>query len=178
MTLRRLYSSELIHERIATLGAQISIDYADKNPLLVGVLKGCTVFMGHLLVQITCDVEMDFVTLRSYGAGTESRELELLKDLDRSVEGRHLLIVEDIIDTGKTVAFLKKHLQEKGAASVEVVTFVDKELRRKENVLKPAYVGFNYSEGPFLVGFGFDLNERYRNLPEVYQWLNDDASDE
>lgn len=173
MSLQLLYPAPLIHERIATVAAEISKDYAGRTPLLIGVLKGCVVFMSHLLVNITGEVEIDFVTLQSYGAGTHSGTLTLLKDVGQDLHGREVLVVEDIIDTGKTVAFLKKHLLDKGAAQVEVVAFVNKTTRRTEEVPRPKYVCFDYAEAPFVVGFGFDLNERYRNLPEVYQWHED-----
>jgi hypoxanthine phosphoribosyltransferase len=172
--MKLLYSQDQIHERIFAVAEEISRDYAGKDLLLVGVLKGCTIFMSHLLVKLKGAPEIDFMTVSSYSGGTESGELQLKKDLDGPVEGRHVLIVEDIVDTGKTVQFVREYLMDKGAASVEVVTFVDKEARREFNVLKPKYICFEYEGEPFVIGFGFDYMERYRNLPEVYQLEEED----
>lgn len=165
--MKLLYTSEQIQQRIAELARKISKDYEGQSVLLVGVLKGCTVFMAHLLVQLQGDFEIDFLTVSSYRTQTQSGDLNLEKDLSRPIEGKTILIIEDIIDTGKTVSFVKNHLLGKGAASVEVVTFVDKETAT--NVLEPKYVAFKYTQPEFLVGFGFDLAEKYRNLPNVYQ---------
>lgn len=164
-----LYTASQIDQEITNVAAQISEDYQGKKPLLVGVLKGCTVFMAHLLVRLTCDPEIDFMTVSSYSKGTESGDLQLKKDLDCPVADRHVLIVEDIIDTGKTVHFVREYLMEKGAASVEVVAFVDKEQRRAQSGMEPKYTCFKYDGDPFVIGFGFDYMERYRNLPAVYQ---------
>lgn len=162
-----LYSSTQIHTRIAELAEQISKDYQGQSVLLMGVLKGCTIFMSHLLVQLKGDFEIDFLTVSSYGAGTESGELQIKTLPSRSVEAKTVLLVEDIVDSGKTVRFVQELLLKQGAKSVEVVTLIDKET--ESNVLVPKYVGFTYKEAPFVVGFGFDLNEKFRNLPEVYQ---------
>ncbi len=161
------YSSHQIHQRITELAKQISRDYEGQSVTLVGVLKGAMVFMSHLLVKLEGDFEIDTLTVSSYGSGTQSGELKLQNDLSRPVKGKTVLLVEDIIDSGKTLAFVQKKLMDEGAKSVEIVVFVDKE--SKENKLEPKYFGFKYKDTPFLVGFGFDLNEKYRNLPEVYQ---------
>ena len=165
--MKLLYTSQQIQERITQLAQQISKDYEGQSVLVLGVLKGCAIFMSHLLVQLKGDYEIDFMAVSSYGAGTSSGELQTQKEPSSSVAGKAVLLVEDIIDSGKTVRFVKNYLLEKGAASVEVVTFVDKET--KTNVIEPKYVGFHYTEPNFLVGFGFDLAEKMRNLPDVYQ---------
>ncbi len=165
--MKLLYTSQQIHSRIAELGEQISKDHEGQSILLIGVLKGCALFMSHLLVQLKGDYEIDFLTVSSYGSGTTSGELTLQKEPSSTVKGKTVLLVEDIIDSGKTVSFVKNYLLKKGAASVEVVTFVDKET--ETNVIQPKYLGFRYTDPNFLVGFGFDLNEKMRNLPDVYQ---------
>jgi len=165
--MKLLYTSAQIHTRIAELGEQISKDYEAQSVLVLGVLKGCAIFISHLLVQLKGDFEIDFMAVSSYGSGTASGEIQLQKEPSSSVAGKTVLLVEDIVDSGKTVSFVKNYLLKKGAASVEIVTFVDKET--ETNVLNPKYVGFKYNDPAFLVGFGFDLAEKYRNLPEVYQ---------
>lgn len=169
MTLKPLYERKEIDERIAEIAKEVSKDYEGKEVLLVGVLKGCVVFLGQLLPLLEGDFAIDFMTVSSYGAGTESGDLRLVKDLDTPVNGRHVLMVEDIIDTGKTVAFVKEYLLDKGAASVETVTFVEKKTRRHMEGVDPKYFCFEYDSEEFLVGFGFDIGEKQRNLPGVYQ---------
>lgn len=164
--MKLLYTSAQIHERIAQLAEQISKDYEGQSVLILGVLKGAMIFLSHLLVQLKGDFEINTLTVSSY-EGTESKELQLKSEPSCPIEGRTILLVEDIIDSGKTLSFLKNYLLERGAASVEIATFVDKET--KTNVLDPKYVGFRYAAPEFLVGFGFDLDEKLRNLPDVYQ---------
>lgn len=167
--MKLLIDKETIFKRIEEIGKEISKDYEEKDVLCVGILKGCTVFMAHLLVNITGNAAIDFMTVSSYRRGTESEDLHLLKDLDSPVEGKNVLLVEDIIDTGKTVHFVKDYLYHKGAASVEIVSFVDRKTRRRFEGVKPKYACFQYDDDPFLIGFGFDFGEKYRNLPAVYQ---------
>ncbi|MBD3328236.1 hypoxanthine phosphoribosyltransferase [Candidatus Peregrinibacteria bacterium] len=164
-----LFTREQIEKRIKELGEQISADYINREILAIGLLKGCTVFMSHLLLHIDADIEIDFMTISSYKHGTKSNEFKFVQDLDTNVNGKHILIVEDIIDTGKTMAFTQDLLKQRGAASVETVVFVDKKSRRTHEIAEPKYVGFNYDEEPFIVGFGFDLSGKYRNLPHVYK---------
>lgn len=166
--MKLLYSHEEIMEKVREVGAQIGKDYKGKNPLCIGVLKGCTIFMSHLLVNVPTPVEIDFMTVSSYKHGSESGELKLIQDLDTVSADRHILIIEDIIDTGKTLDFLHRYFATKKVKSVEVVTFVNKKNRRKKNIPKPKYVCFDCDQEPFLIGFGFDYKERYRNLPNVY----------
>jgi hypoxanthine phosphoribosyltransferase len=167
--MKLLYSNEEIMQKIDEIAEQISKDYRRKRPLLVGVLKGCTIFMSHLLVRLQGDYQIDFMTVSSYKHGTDSGELKMIQDIDTPVKGRDVIIVEDIIDSGKTLTFVRNYLETMGAKSVEVVTFVDKTHRRKYKVPKAKYICFEYKEEPFLLGFGFDCKERFRNLPEVYK---------
>lgn len=172
--MKLLYTSQQIHSRITQLAEQISKDHEGQSVLILGVLKGCAIFMSHLMVQLKGDFEMDFLAVSSYGSGTTSGELTLQKEPSNSVTGKTILLVEDIIDSGKTVSFVREYLLKKGAVSVEVVTFVDKET--ETNVIEPKYVGFKYVEPNFLVGFGFDLAEKMRNLPDVYQLESSDLN--
>ena len=167
--MKPLYTLPEIHAKIAAIGAEISVDYVGKHPLLIGVLKGATVFMAHLLVHIYIDCEIDFMTVSSYKHRTESGELKLVQDLDTNISGRHVILVEDIFDTGKTADFVIKYLKSRGAASVEMAVFVNKEHSRVFPIPDPRYLCFSYNDKPFLIGFGFDFGERYRNLPGVYQ---------
>lgn len=167
--MKTLYTRDQINQRISQMAEEISRDYEGKDILAIGLLKGCTVFMSHLLVQIRGNVEIDFMTISSYKHGSRSENFKFIQDLDTEVAGRDVLIVEDIIDTGKTMAFTVKHLESRGARSIEIATFVDKKERRDEETKPARYVGFHYNEAPFIVGFGFDYGGRYRNLPQVYQ---------
>lgn len=169
-----LYSRKEIDERLAELGEAISKDYEGKEMLAIGLLKGCTIFMSHLLVQIKGSIEIDFMTVSSYKHGTKSENFKFIQDLDTDVKDRDVLIIEDIIDTGRTMAFTQQHLEQQGARSVETVVFVDKGTRRTHEVKPPKYVGFQYDEEPFIVGFGFDYGGKYRNLPAVYQMEDQD----
>lgn len=169
--MKLLYTSQQIHARITELAEQISNDYEGQEVLILGVLKGAMVFMSHLLVQLKGDFEINTITVSSY-EGARSTEVKLTAEPTCALEGRTILLIEDIIDTGKTVTFLKDYLLEKGASSVEVATLVDKET--ETNVLNPSYVGFRYTEPHFIVGFGFDLDEKLRNLPDVYQLESED----
>lgn len=161
-----LISKEEIASRTAELGKQISRDFEGKRPLLVCVLKGSVMFFADLVRQITEDVELDFMAISSYGSGsTSSGEVRVLKDLGVKVEGRDLLIVEDIVDSGITLSYLTNLLRTRGAASVEICTLLDKPERRQRE-LKPKYVGFTIPN-EFVIGYGLDYDERFRNLPDV-----------
>ncbi|PKL36763.1 hypoxanthine phosphoribosyltransferase [Candidatus Peregrinibacteria bacterium HGW-Peregrinibacteria-1] len=164
-----LYSNSDILRRFAEVGEEISNDYQGREVVLLGVLKGCTVFMSHLLVKIVGDVSIEFVGISSYGDGTESGDLRITKELDCDVAGKDVIIAEDIIDTGKTVAFVKDLLLGRGARSVEVAVFVNKDSKRLVHDINPKYKAFEYSGERFVVGFGFDYGEKYRNLPDVYE---------
>lgn len=172
--MKLLYSTEQIDAKTKEIADRISADYEGRRPLAVGILKGCTIFMSHLLVKLKGDFEIDFMTVSSYKHGTESGELKLVQDLDTPIKDRDVLIVEDIIDSGKTLSFVVRYLKSMGAKSVEVVTFVNKTNRRKYEAPEAKYICFEYSDSPFLIGFGFDCKERYRNLPAVYQMEDSD----
>ena len=161
-----LFSKEQIAKRVKELGKQLSEDYAGKNPIFVCILKGSSLFFSDLVKEITVPITFDFMSISSYGSGTvSSGEVKLIKDLDSSIENRHVVIVEDIVDTGHTLSYLIKNLQVRKPASVKICTLLNKECRREVD-LKPDYVGFEV-DNYFVVGYGLDYDEAYRNLPEV-----------
>lgn len=148
------------------LGKQISTDYWDKDLLVVGILKGASIFMSDLVRKIDNPVQLDFMAVSSYGLSTESSGVvKILKDLDVSVEGRHVLIVEDIVDTGLTLKYLTENLKSRKAKSVRICTLLDKPARRKVDIAID-YCGLEVPDA-FIVGYGIDYAERYRNLPYV-----------
>lgn len=149
--------------RIAELAAQVDADYKDKNVLLVGVLKGAIMAMADLTRAMQIHIEMDWMAVSSYGSGTKSSGVvRILKDLDRDITGRHVLIVEDIVDTGLTLSWLTANLLSRGAATVEILTILRKPEAAKVEV-NVKYVGFDIPT-EFVVGYGLDFDEKYRNL--------------
>ncbi|MEK3884262.1 hypoxanthine phosphoribosyltransferase [Paenibacillus sp. PL2-23] len=161
-----LYSEEQIGAKVRELGALLSADFEGRNPLVICVLKGAFIFMSDLVKTITVPLEIDFMAVSSYGASTKSSGVvKIIKDLDVSVEGRDVLIVEDIIDSGLTLSYLIDVLEHRGAGSVTVVTLFDKPARRTVD-LKPHYKGFTLPD-EFVVGYGLDFAEKYRNLPYI-----------
>jgi hypoxanthine phosphoribosyltransferase len=161
-----IVSGEQLRARVTELGAEISADYADREPLLVGVLKGAVMFMADLMREITVPCEIDFMAVSSYGSATNSSGVvRILKDLDASIEGRDVLIVEDIIDSGLTLQYLMRNLAARGPASLEVCALLAKPERRRVE-LPIRYVGFEIPN-KFVVGYGLDVGERYRNLDRV-----------
>ena len=161
-----LLTEQQIRERVAQLGEEISRDYAGKDPLFIGVLKGCFVFMADLMRQVTIPCGMDFMVVSSYGKSTKTTgAVEIIKDLSQDIEGRHLVIVEDILDTGVTLSYLTKYLQNRDPASVTIATLLDKPERRRADV-SARYVGFTVPDA-FVVGYGLDYAEKYRNLPYI-----------
>ncbi|AHC17826.1 hypoxanthine phosphoribosyltransferase [Paenibacillus sp. SEL3] len=161
-----LISEEEIQSKIKELGAQLSVKYEGKNPLVICVLKGAFIFMADLVKSITVPLELDFMAVSSYGASTKSSGIiKIIKDLDASVEGRDVLIVEDIIDSGLTLTHLIELLKNRNANSVCVVTLFDKPARRTVN-LEADYTGFTLPDA-FVVGYGLDYAEHYRNLPYI-----------
>ncbi|WP_373742372.1 hypoxanthine phosphoribosyltransferase [Jeotgalibaca porci] len=170
-----LYTEEEIRQATQELGTVLTKEYAGKNPLVIGVLKGAIMFMTDLSRAMDCDLELDFMDVTSYGAAIESSgDVKILKDLDTSVEGRDLLIVEDIIDTGRTLSYLIEIFRHRKAKSIKVVTLLDKKERRAVD-LEADYVGIHVPN-EFVVGYGLDYIEKYRNLPyigvlkeEIYQ---------
>ena len=161
-----LISEEQLAAKVAEMGAAISRDYQGKKLMIIGVLKGSVVFMSDLLRRITIPVEMDFMAVSSYGSGTKtSGVVKILKDLDRLIQGYHILIVEDILDSGNTLSYLTELLQDRSPASIRIATLLDKPERRKVDI-RPDYVGFQIPD-EFVVGYGLDYAELYRNLPYV-----------
>jgi hypoxanthine phosphoribosyltransferase len=155
-----------LKRRVRQLGEQISADYADKDLLLVGVLKGAVFFLADLMRQIDVPCEVDFMAVASYGSATESSGVvRILKDLDRPIEGYHVLIVEDIVDSGLTLQYLLRNLGARNPASLEVCALLTKPDRRKVQ-LEPRYLGFEIPD-KFAIGYGLDHAEQYRNLPYV-----------
>ncbi|HID07158.1 MAG TPA: hypoxanthine phosphoribosyltransferase [Armatimonadetes bacterium] len=161
-----LITAEQIQERVAQLGAEISRDYEGKDPLLVGVLRGAAVFLADLVRHITVPVSYDFVAISSYGLDTKaSGVVRIVKDLDDSIQSRHVLIVEDIVDTGLTLNYILKMIKARNPASVRVCALLDKPARRKIPV-EIHYLGFTIPN-KFVVGYGLDFGQHYRNLPYV-----------
>lgn len=161
-----LYSEEEIDLKVREIGAKITEDYKGKELLVIGILKGAVTFMSELLKRIDLPVKIDFMDVSSYGSGTNTTgEVRILKDLESTVEGKDLLIVEDIIDTGLTLSYLTKNLENRGAKSVTIVTLLNKPSRRKKEV-NVKYIGYDI-EDLFVVGYGLDFAEKYRNLPFV-----------
>ena len=162
-----LISEEQLRERIAELGEQLTRDYADKNPIVIGVLKGVVVFYADMVRQIKTHFEMSFMTLHSYCGTDSTGTLQVLQDLNVDIEGRHVLILEDIFDTGNSLDFTYRHLQSKNPASIKICTLLDKPSRRKPGItLQADYVGFTI-DNYFVIGYGLDYNEHYRNLPFI-----------
>lgn len=169
-----LYTEDEIHAKIAELSRVIEADYADKQVLLVGVLRGAVMVMADLARELTIPLEMDWMAVSSYGSGTQSSGVvRILKDLDTDLHGRHVLIVEDIIDSGLTLSWLRKNLEGRGAASVEIFAMLRKPDAAKVEV-DVKYAGFEIPNA-FVVGYGLDFAEQYRNLrgiavlaPHVY----------
>ena len=162
-----LISEEQIQAKVKELAAQISKEYAGKDPVFVGVLKGVVIFFADLVRNVDVPCEIDFMSIASYSGTTSTGRTEIRKDLSVSIEGRHVIILEDIFDTGTSLSFTVNHLLNKKPASLKVCTFLDKPERRRPGVtLKPDYVGYTIPN-EFVVGYGLDFNEHYRNLPYV-----------
>jgi hypoxanthine phosphoribosyltransferase len=161
-----LIEEERLQSRIRELGAELSMDYAGRELLLVGVLKGAVFFMADLMRSLTVPCEIDFMAISSYGASTDSSGVvRILKDLDINIEGRHVLVVEDIIDSGLTLSYLLRNLESREPASLEICALLTKPTRREIDV-PVRYVGFEIPN-KFVIGYGLDYAERYRNLPYV-----------
>lgn len=161
-----LFSEEQLRARIQELGAQITKDYAGEELVLVCILRGSYIFMADLSRAIDLPLSADFIALSSYGAGTSSSgQVELRKDLSDPVEGKHLLIVEDILDSGNTLYYLTNLLKTRHPASVRICTLLNKPERREKDI-HPDYVGFTIPDA-FVVGYGLDYAEKYRNLPYI-----------
>ncbi len=160
-----LIPEEEIKEICKRLGEEISKDYAGKKLLLVSVLKGAVVFMADLMRNITCECEIDFMAVSSYSGTKTTGVVKFKKDLDIDPDGRDILIVEDILDSGITLSYLKQVLLQRNAASIKICTFLDKPANRRADI-KAEYVGKEVPD-EFIIGYGLDYNEKYRNLPYV-----------
>jgi hypoxanthine phosphoribosyltransferase len=167
-------AADALQDRVAALGKEITADYADRPPLLVGVLKGAFMFMSDLSRAIGLPVEFDFMAVSSYGSATRtSGVVRILKDLDVDLTDRDVLVVEDIVDSGLTLAYLRKNLKARGPRSLEVCALLVKEGLQKVD-LDLRYVGFRIPPD-FVVGYGLDVGERYRNLPAVHLYTGPNA---
>jgi hypoxanthine phosphoribosyltransferase len=164
--LKILFSREQIAARVAEMGLEITRDFAAEPLMLVGVLKGAAIFLSDLARQIQLDSTFDFISVSSYGNETKhSGEVKLLKDVDQSIEGRNIILVEDILDTGLTISYLKKMLLARHPRQLRVAALLDKPSRRREPI-DADYTGFKIPD-EFVVGYGMDYAERYRNLPDI-----------
>ena len=162
-----LITEEQIKARIAELGEELTREYMDKDPVIVGVLKGVVVFYADMVRQIKVPCQMDFMWISSYQGANSTGQMVVKRDVTVDIKDRHVLILEDIYDTGNSLDFTYRHLLSKQPASLKICTLLDKPERRKPGItLKPDYVGFTVPNA-FVVGYGLDYNEHYRNLPYV-----------
>ncbi len=160
-------TEENINRRVAEIGSAITREYQDKDLVIIGILKGAFIFMADLVRKIDLPIEVDFVRLQSYGSGMESSgQVTITKDVELSLKDKHVLIVEDIVDTGYTLKYLKEVLSLHETASVKICCLIDKKERRKVDI-EVEYVGFEIEKG-FLVGYGLDYDEQYRQLPGIF----------
>lgn len=163
---RVLLTEEQLHNRIAELGRQLTEEYDGKNPVFLGVLKGVIMFYADMIRAIPILSQIEFMGVSSYGSGTKSSgHVQVTKDISISLEGRHVIILEDIIDSGVTLKFMKEYLEFRNPASLKICTLLDKPARRKADITAD-YVGFTIPD-EFVVGYGLDYDEQYRNLPYV-----------
>ena len=163
---RVLFTEEQLKQRVKELGAQITADYAGKTPLIASVLRGSYVFMADLTRAIDLPLSVDFMAVSSYGAGTvSSGQVQIIKDLSDHIEGKDLIVVEDILDSGNTLYYLLDVLQARKPASIKLCTLLDKPSRRKKPIVAD-YCGFTIPDA-FIVGYGLDFAEKYRNLPYI-----------
>ena len=162
---RVLLSEEEIRTKVSEIGKQISLDFEGKNPIFVGVLKGCFIFMADLMRNVRIPCSMDFMAVSSYSGTTSTGAVKINKDLSEDILGRHLILVEDILDSGVTLNYLKQYLTVRQPASIHIATLLDKPARRKAPI-QPDYSCFQVPDA-FVVGYGLDYDERYRNLPYI-----------
>ena len=162
-----LLTEEQVQSKVKELAAQITKDYEGKDPVFVGVLKGVVIFFADMIRNIDIPCEIDFMSISSYSGTTTTGRTEIRKDVSVNIEGRHVVILEDIFDTGTSLTFTVNHLLNKKPASLKICTFLDKPERRKPGItLKPDYTGY-VVPNEFVVGYGLDFNEHYRNLPYI-----------
>ena len=162
---RILLSEEEIEEQVARVGRRITEDFRDKNPIFVGVLKGCFIFMADLMRHVDIKCTMDFMAVSSYAGTSSTGAVKINKDLGQDIEGRHVIIVEDILDSGVTLSYLKQFLLGRKPASITIATLLDKPARRRSDIVAD-YSCFEVTDA-FVVGYGLDYNEHYRNLPYI-----------
>lgn len=168
-----LISQEQIEKRIASLGREISEDYRDKKPVLVGVLRGSFVFLSDLIRAIEIPIEVDFISVASYGNQTSSGGVvRLLQDLNTNIKGRDVILIEDIADTGITLSYLVENLKTRNPSSLVICALLDKKTRRKVQLESLKYVGFEIPD-KFVIGYGLDHAQQYRNLPYV-SWVEEE----
>ena len=164
--LRVLLSEDEIREKVRELGGKITADYKNSNLMLVTVLKGAVVFLADLMRQIDVPAEIDFMVVSSYGSGVKSSGVvKIVKELDVPLAGKDILIVEDILDSGLTLSYIKELLESRGPRSIRIATLLDKPSRRKVD-LQADYIGFSVPD-EFVIGYGLDYDEKYRNLPYI-----------
>lgn len=165
-TILRKISEKEIRQKVAAIAQDLTKDYQNRVPILIGILNGVFIFFADLVRKISFPHEIDFVRLASYGSQyTSSGTVELTKDVELSIQGRPVIVVEDIIDTGLTLSYLVHHLEEKGPESIRICTLINK-LGRREKAVRIDYCGFQVERG-FVVGYGLDYNEKFRNLPYI-----------
>lgn len=163
----QVFSREQIRKKVKALAARISTDYQKKDLIVIGILKGAFIFLADLVREISIPVQIGFVRLASYGSSTAtSGHIEITKDIELDIQGRHVLVVEDIVDSGLTIAYLLDHLKQRRPQSIKICALIDKSERRKVQV-QVDYVGQVVDRG-FLVGYGLDFDEQYRGLPDIY----------
>lgn len=162
---RVLISQIELEKKVQEIGAKISADYEGKEPVFIGVLKGCFIFMADLMRHVSINCSMDFMAVSSYQGTSSTGAVKINKDLNESIDGKHIILVEDILDSGVTLNYLKNYLSVRNPASIRIATLMDKPSRRKADV----YADYSCFEVPdaFVVGYGLDYNEKYRNLPYI-----------
>ena len=162
---RILLTRDEIEDKVSEVGRRITEDFRDRDPIFVGVLKGCFIFMADLMRHVDIKCSMDFMAVSSYSGTSSTGAVKINKDLSQDIEGRHVIIVEDILDSGVTLSYLKRYLMGRKPASINIVTLLDKPARRKADV----FADYSCFEVPdaFVVGYGLDYNEHYRNLPYI-----------
>ncbi len=160
-----LISEEELHEKVAEVGKKITEDFAGKEPVFIGVLKGCFIFMADLMREVDINCSVDFMSVSSYQGTNSTGAVKINKDLNADIRGKDVIIVEDILDSGVTLNYLKQYLQMREPASISIVTLMDKPSRRKA----PVYADYSCFEVPdaFVVGYGLDYDEKYRNIPYI-----------
>lgn len=158
-------SAERIAARVAELGVQLNQEYAGRSVVVVGILKGSFMFMADLIRHLTIPVRLDFMGTKSYVGTTTSGQVQITKDLDKPIEGEHVLLVEDIIDTGLTLSYLKRNLEQRRPLTLKTIAFLDKPSQRRVDI-HADYVGFEI-ENKFVIGYGLDFEQQYRQLPDL-----------